>query len=109
MKKAYIVHKCLEPMAVRSLCIQQNWYTRGTTLEYERMLQSLLDEHHMSRDTITDQDIIDLAEDIAEHSDLDDLEPETDAVSCIAFELARLVTTIFEAVWQRCAEEVELR
>lgn len=26
------------------------------------MLQSLLDEHHMSRDDITDQDIIELAE-----------------------------------------------
>ena len=95
MKKSYTVHKCLDPMAVRGLCIQQHWYTRGTTLEYERMLHSLLDEHHMSRDNVTDQDIIDLAQDIAEHSDLD---PETDAVSCIAFELARLVTTIFEAV-----------
>ena len=42
--------------------------------------------------------IIALAEDIAEHSDLEDLEPEADAVACIAFELARLVTTIFEAV-----------
>lgn len=98
MKKSYTVHKCLDPMAVRGLCIQQHWYTRGTTLEYERMLHSLLDEHHMSRDNVTDQDIIDLAQDIAEHSDLDDLEPETDAVSCIAFKLARLVTTIFEAV-----------
>lgn len=98
MKKTYIVHKCLDPMAVRGLCIQQHWYTRGTTLEYERMLQSLLDEHHMSRDNVTDQDIIDLAQNIAEHSDLEDLEPETDPVPCIAFELARLVTTIFEAV-----------
>ena len=52
----------------------------------------------MNRDNITDQDIIALAEDIAEHSDLEDLEPEVDAVACIAFELARLVTTIFEAV-----------
>ena len=98
MKKTYIVHKCLDPMTVRGLCIQQNWYTRGTTLEYEKMLQSLLDEQHMFRDNITDQDIITLAEDIAEHSDLEDLESETDAVACIAFELARLVTTIFEAV-----------
>ena len=98
MNKTYIVHKCLDPMAVRGLCIHQNWYTRGTTAEYEKMLQSLLDEHHMSRDNITDQDIIALAEDIAEHSDLEDLEPEADAVACIAFELARLVTTIFEAV-----------
>ena len=38
MKKSYTVHKCLDPMAVRGLCIQQHWYTRGTTLEYERML-----------------------------------------------------------------------
>lgn len=82
MKKTYIVHKCLEPMAVRSLCIQADWYTRGTTLEYERMLQSLLDEHHMSRDTITDQDIIDLAEDIAEHSVLTTWSLRPTAVSC---------------------------
>ena len=98
MKKTYIVHKSISPMDVRGLCVQQNWYTRGTNLEYEAMLQNLVDEHHMTRDNITDQDIIALAEDIAEHSDLEDLEPETDAVACIAFELARLVTTIFEAV-----------
>ena len=98
MKKTYIVHKCLDPMAVRGLCIHQNWYTRGTTAEYEKMLQSLLDEHHMSRDNITDQDIIALAEDIAEHSDLEDLEPEADAVACIACALARRVTTSVEAV-----------
>ncbi len=53
MKKSYIVHKVIDPMSVRSLCIQQHWYTRGTTLEYEAMLQSLLDEHHMSRDDNT--------------------------------------------------------
>ena len=53
MKKSYVVHKVIDPMSVRSLCIQQHWYTRGTTLEYEAMLQSLLDEHHMSRDDNT--------------------------------------------------------
>lgn len=98
MKKTYIVHKCISPMELRSLCIQQGWYTRGTTLEYEAMLQNLVDENHMTRDDITDQDIINLAEDIADHSNLEGLEPEADAAACIAFEIARLVTTIFEAV-----------
>ncbi len=96
MKKSYVVHKVIDPMSVRSLCIQQHWYTRGTTLEYEAMLQSLLDEHHMSRDDITDQDIIELAENIVQHSDLATM--DDDPVASIAFELARLVTTIFEAV-----------
>lgn len=95
MERTYIVHKFIDPMAVRSLCIQRHWYTRGTTQEYEQMLQGLLDEHFMSRDDITDQDIIALAENIVEHSDLEYM--DNDPVASIAFEVARLVTCVFEA------------
>lgn len=98
MKKRYIIHKCISPMEVRMLCMKQNWYTRGTGIDYEQMLDSLLDKDHMSRDNITDQDILDLSENIVQHSDLGDLEEGTDPVAHVAFEVAQLVRTIFEAV-----------
>ena len=53
---------------LRALCIRQNWYTRGDNAEYEHLLYDLAD----SKPNLTTQDIIEIAEDIAAHSHLQD-------------------------------------
>lgn len=53
---------------LRELCIRQNWYTCGDNAEYEHLLYDLAD----SKPHLTTQDIINIAEDIAVHSDLKD-------------------------------------
>lgn len=53
---------------LRALCIRQNWYTVGDNAEYEHLLYDLAD----SKPHLTTQDIIEIAEDIAAHSDLQD-------------------------------------
>ena len=54
--------------SLRALCIRQNWYTVGDNAEYEHLLYDLAD----SKPHLTTQDIIEIAEDIAAHSDLQD-------------------------------------
>ena len=64
-------YKEIRPLTVdslRSLCIRQNWYTGGNNAEYEHLLYDLAD----SKPHLTTQDIINIAEDIAAHSDLKD-------------------------------------
>ena len=52
---------------VRNFCIHNNLYTRGDNMDYKELLDSV-DEIH----NCTPQDIINIAKDIAEHSDVQD-------------------------------------
>ena len=52
---------------VRNFCIHNNLYTRGDNMDYKELLNSI-DEIH----NCTPQDIINIAKDIAEHSDPSD-------------------------------------
>lgn len=79
---------------LRSLCIQMDWYTRGDNEEYEHLLLDLA-EH---KENLTTADIIEIAEDIAAHSDLDDVCPEDDIIASIAYEVASIATTCFRRV-----------
>ena len=47
------------------------------------------------KDNLTTEDIIGIALDIARHSDLGDVEPETDILASIAYEIARAASTRF--------------
>ena len=60
--------RTLTAYSLRALCIRQNWYTRGDNAEYEHLLYDLAD----SKPNLPTQDIIEIAEDIAAHSHLQD-------------------------------------
>ena len=79
--------------ALRSLCIGMGWYTRGSSISYNAMLSAAA-----TKDNLTTADIIGIALDIAQHSDLGDVEPETDVLSSIAYEIARASCTQFVPV-----------
>lgn len=52
---------------LRGLCIENNWYTNGENEEYGHLLIDLAD----SKDNITTDDIVEIAQDIKDHSDTD--------------------------------------
>lgn len=79
--------------ALRSLCIGMGWYTKGSSISYNAMLSAAA-----TKDNLTTEDIIGIALDIARHSDLGDVEPETDVLSSIAHEIARASCTQFVPV-----------
>lgn len=79
---------------LRALCINMNWYTRGDNEEYGHLLIDLAER----KENLTTCDIIEIAEDIAAHSDLDDVCPEDDIIASIAYEVASISTTCFRRV-----------
>lgn len=81
----------LSAAALRKLCIAQDWYSCGDNDEYEHLLLDLA-EH---KENLTTADIIEIAMDIAQHSDPDDFEPDTDIIACIAYKVAQAANTRF--------------
>ena len=80
----------LSSSALRALCIERGWYTRGTNDEYDHLLTDLAGgKPHLSTG-----DIIAIAEDIASHSRLGDGED----IPAIAFEVARACSVTFQRV-----------
>jgi len=76
---------------VRSLCIEKNWYTRGYSDEYSKMLKMATSEN------ATTDLIVKIAEDIFNHSDKEYWKDcESDPVGNICFEIARICYTFFE-------------
>ena len=73
---------------LRELCIRQNWYTCGDNAEYEHLLYDLA----ASKPHLTTEDIIEIAEDIAAHSNLQDGYD----VAGIAWEVNRSCNVSFE-------------
>ena len=78
----------ISALDLRKLCIERNWYTRGDCEEYENLLFNLAD----SKENITTEDIVAIAEDIMEHSDIDGEETED-----ICFSVARIAVSHFKA------------
>ena len=90
MKKQYKETRRITASALRQLCIDRNWYTGGDNDEYSHLLYDLAND----KESLSTADIIEIAEDIMEHSDL-----STDyTVECIAFEVARIANVFFEEV-----------
>lgn len=92
MANTYKETRHISASSLRQLCISMNWYTKGDNEEYGHLLLDLA-EHKANLET---SDIIEIAEDIAAHSDLSSVCPEGDAISSIAFEVARIATVTFE-------------
>ena len=61
--------RLLAPYKLRALCIEQNWYTKGTNAEYDHLLRDLTHDGH---EHMTTEDIEAVAMDIMEHSDIDE-------------------------------------
>lgn len=92
--KNYTEIRRISACNLRALCISMNWYTRGNNAEYGHLLLDLAE----SKENLTTDDIIEIAEDIAAHSNLDDVCPEDDIIASIAYELASISTTCFRRV-----------
>lgn len=64
MKYGYKVVRKLTMASLRSLCVEKEWYTSGDNDEYSDMLAMA------KKEDITSDDIVEIATDIIEHSDL---------------------------------------
>lgn len=64
MKYGYKVVRKLTMASLRSLCVEKEWYTSGDNDEYSNMLAM------SKKNDITGDDIVEIATDIIEHSNL---------------------------------------
>lgn len=88
--KQYKEIRKIRASALRQLCIDKNWYTRGDNNEYGHLLFDLADK----KDNLSTMDIIEIAKDIMEHSSIS----SDYRVEDIAFEVARIADVFFEEV-----------
>ena len=91
MKKCNIKVKevrVLSAQDLRSLCIENNYYTRGDNEEYSNLFEWVGKQHNM-----TTTKIMQVAQDIFEHSSAK-VQSEQD-IESIAFNVARVCTTYF--------------
>ncbi len=90
MNATYKECRRLSATSLRSLCISKNWYTSGDNDEYGHLLYDLAGH----KTNLSTEDIIEIAEDIFEHTaskDLDGYEVED-----IAFEVNQACTVTFK-------------
>lgn len=84
--------KSWHPERVQQCCIENQWYTRGTNAEYEKMLDFVRD----SKPTISN--VFTVAKDIYSHSDFDSrYDAEDEVIEAIMFHLNcdAIVTSYF--------------
>lgn len=86
MKHGYKEVRRISADSLRNLCTAKNWYTRGNTEEYSHLLYNMAER----KDNITTDDIVEIAQDIMEHSDTDQ------KFTSICFDIARIAVTFFE-------------
>lgn len=73
---------------LQNLCIKHNWYTAGNSKEYSNLLFNLAE----SKENLTTNDIITIANDIIEHSS----NMENELLTSVCFEITRICYTFFE-------------
>ena len=88
--KQYKEIRVIRASSLRALCVRQNWYTAGDNDEYGHLLLDLAG----SKENLSTADIMEIAADIMEHSDLDD----DCTIESVAFEVARIADVFFEDV-----------
>lgn len=79
MKYGYKVIRRLSSDALRSLCIERAWFTGGDGEEYNKMLAKT------QKEDITSDDIVEIANDIIEHTDELRMNNFTDVCDAILF------------------------
>lgn len=68
MKKEYKEIRQINADSLRRLCISKRWYTGGDNAAYNHLLYDLADD----KENITTEDIVEIAQDIMEHSNTDE-------------------------------------
>lgn len=86
MKHRYREVRRIHADSLRNLCIAKNWYTRGNTEEYSHLLYDMAE----GKENISTDDIVEMAQDIMEHSNTDQ------EITSICFDIARTAVTFFE-------------
>lgn len=86
MKYGYREIRKIHADSLRNLCIAKNWHTRGNNEEYGHLLYDMAE----GKENITTDDIVEIAQDITEHSDTDQ------EITSICFDIARIAVTFFE-------------
>lgn len=84
--------RTLSASKLRSICIKNDWYTCGTNDEYSRLFDRLTDCCGCPENLTTDK-LVEIAEDIMEHSEITDY-----TIESVLFELARCCFTYFDIV-----------
>ena len=85
---------------VVQMCIRHNWYTHGTTKEYEKMLDFVSEFRSEATDL---EGLYFIARDIAKHSDLAEYgcspcEASSEAISTIMYALTNEATNLFYSI-----------
>lgn len=83
-------YRRIQPIALRDLCCENNFYTCGDNIDYEHLLFDLT-----NRDNLTTNDIIALATDIWKHSDIETLERLGIDIPCICHAISEKCVSIF--------------
>lgn len=89
--KKIIECRYITPSDLRSLCIEENWYTKGDNEEYSHMLDMCRDGFDYA--TLTTDRIAEIAADIQKHSNV---EQSDEYLMNIMFCIAKASTTYFE-------------
>ncbi len=87
MEKQYKEIRRIFAYDLRQLCIKKNWYTKGTMDEYKHLLFDLA----ANKENMSTSDIIEIAGNIMEHSEM---EPGC-TVENVALEVARISIVSF--------------
>ena len=90
MTKQYKEIRKIRASALRQLCIDHDWYTAGDNDEYSHLLYDLAG----NKENLSTADIIEIAADIMEHSDMS---PDY-TIESVAFEVASIANVFFEEV-----------
>lgn len=88
MKYGYREIRRIQSYSLRKLCAEKNWYTRGNAEEYRNLLYNMAE----GKRNITTDDIVEMAQDIKDHSDT------YHGITSICFDIARIAVTFFEEV-----------
>lgn len=78
---------------ISKLCIRNNWYTRGDNDQYEHLQHDLCEQ----KDNLTTEDIVEIAEDIIAHSEIEHCCSNDELIASVAFEIiTRAASAYFE-------------
>ena len=86
----FIETRILDSSKLRSICIQQAWYTLGTNEEYADLFAKLHDENGCPENMTTEK-LAEIAADIMAHSEITDY-----TITSVMFVLACSCSTYFD-------------
>ena len=82
--------RTLSMMALRQVCVVNEWYTKGTNEEYGKLLRTA-----DALKNVTTEHIVGIAKDILEHSEIDE---DLQDIASICYVIAEACTTLFYEV-----------